>query len=85
MPKSLAELKDNALAWTLVFIMSSFAAVLAYQNNRIAALYDKNAALSGEFVRLERYQADRITTRDVLRRIEANIDKLIIMMVDKRG
>lgn len=81
MPKTLSDLKDNALAWSIVFIITSFAAVMVYQNNRIAGLYEKNATLSSEFVRLERYQADRAITQDMLRRIETNIDKLLMMMV----
>ena len=83
MPKTLADLKDSALAWAFVFIVTSFAAVLAYQNSRISGLYDTNATLSREFVRLERYQADRATTQDVLRRIETNIDKLLMMAARK--
>ncbi len=79
MPKTLAEIKDNVLAWTVVFIVSGFAAGVAYQNTRIAALYDKNASLSKEYVRLERYQADQTLYRETLRRIETSIDKLLIM------
>ncbi len=79
MPKTLAELKDSVLAWAMIFIVSVFAAGLAYHNQRIADLTEKDAYLPREYVRLERYQADQTLYRETLRRIETNIDKLLIM------
>ena len=71
-PKTFAELKDNALAWAMCFIVAAFAAGFGWQ-------HDKISNLSQEFVRLERYQADQALYRGTLQRIESNIDKLLLM------
>ena len=73
MPKTLAELKESALGWALAFIVTSFAAGLAWQQKVLSCVPEK-------YVSLEMYRADQSRDRATLDRIEGNINKLLMIV-----